>query len=169
MGTDSGEVQIWDPERAGLTPLRTMAGHDGRVGCLSWSSHILASGSRDRSILLRDVRAPEPFVAKLSGHRSEVCGLQWGAGDREVASGGNDNVVNIWNVSSTDRPVHQFTEASVWGVRVLTEVCGRQAWRIHGGDLGRSLVLALTPRVGPICARGADSSGRRAPLGLGRT
>ena len=39
---------------------------------MAWSSHILSSGSRDRNILQRDVRAPEDYIHKLVGHRSEV-------------------------------------------------------------------------------------------------
>lgn len=39
---------------------------------MAWSSHLLSTGSRDRSILHRDVRAPEDFTAKLLAHRSEV-------------------------------------------------------------------------------------------------
>ena len=49
-----------------------MTGHRGRVGCLSWSSHLLSTGSRDRTILHRDVRAPEDYTARLAAHRSEV-------------------------------------------------------------------------------------------------
>jgi cell division cycle 20-like protein 1 (cofactor of APC complex) len=74
IGTSQGDVQIWDAAR--VKRVRTMAGHRARVGTQAWSSHILSSGSRDRSILQRDVRVPEPFVAKLAGHRSEVCGLR---------------------------------------------------------------------------------------------
>ena len=33
-----------------------MLGHKQRVGCMSWSHHTLATGSRDRTILMRDVR-----------------------------------------------------------------------------------------------------------------
>lgn len=39
---------------------------------------MLASGSRDKSILLRDVRLPDHYIDKLAGHRSEVCGLKVG-------------------------------------------------------------------------------------------
>jgi cell division cycle 20-like protein 1 (cofactor of APC complex) len=39
--------------------IRTMTGHQGRVGTLSWAGNVLSSGSRDRSILQRDVRVPE--------------------------------------------------------------------------------------------------------------
>lgn len=52
--------------------IRTLPGHKQRVGCMAWNHHTLATGSRDRAILLRDVRSQEPYVAKLAGHRSEV-------------------------------------------------------------------------------------------------
>eukprot|EP00951_Prasinocladus_malaysianus_P003935 scaffold27825_cov42-Prasinocladus_malaysianus.AAC.1 len=86
-----------------------MSGHRNRVGTLAWNSHMLSSGSRDRSILQRDVRAPESFHMKLQGHRSEVCGLKvgtfvlvkWSFDDRELASGGNDNQLFIWNAASS--------------------------------------------------------------------
>jgi cell division cycle 20-like protein 1 (cofactor of APC complex) len=40
---------------------------------------MLASGSRDKSILLRDVRLPDHYTDKLQGHRSEICGLKVGS------------------------------------------------------------------------------------------
>ena len=49
-----------------------MEGHRLRVGALAWSSSLLSSGSRDKSILQRDIRAQDDFVSKLSGHKSEV-------------------------------------------------------------------------------------------------
>jgi cell division cycle 20-like protein 1 (cofactor of APC complex) len=76
---------------------------------MSWNHHTLATGSRDRSILLRDVRAAEPYVQKLNGHRSEVCGLRWSPDDRELASGGNDNQLCVWHQHSV-QPVLRFTE-----------------------------------------------------------
>jgi len=62
----------WWSSSMGLRRLRTMAGHRARVGVMAWSSHMLSSGSRDRNILQRDIRAPEDFQSKLLGHRSEV-------------------------------------------------------------------------------------------------
>ena len=49
-----------------------MEGHRLRVGALAWSSSLLSSGSRDKSILQRDIRAQDDFTSKLSGHKSEV-------------------------------------------------------------------------------------------------
>jgi len=70
---------------------------------------VLASGSRDRLILLRDVRVRESYVSKLQGHKQEVCGLRWSFDDNQLASGGNDNKLCIWNLHSTC-PVQRFNE-----------------------------------------------------------
>ncbi|CAN1789121.1 Protein FIZZY-RELATED 2, partial [Linum perenne] len=100
-------VQIWDASRC--KKIRNMEGHRLRVGALAWSSSVLSSGSRDKSILQRDIRAPEDFVSKLSGHKSEVCGLKWSYDNRQLASGGNDNRLFVWNQHST-QPVLKYCE-----------------------------------------------------------
>lgn len=66
----SKSMQIWDASRC--KRVRTMEGHRLRVGALAWSSSQLSSGSRDKSILQRDIRSQEDFVSKLTGHKSEV-------------------------------------------------------------------------------------------------
>ena len=48
-----------------------MEGHRSRVGAVAWSSSMLSSGSRDKSVLQRDPRAQQDFVTKLNGHKSE--------------------------------------------------------------------------------------------------
>ena len=95
VGTNQGETQIWDANKC--KKVRVMGGHRTRVGALAWSSSTLSSGSRDRNILQRDVRAPEPFTGKLVGHKSEVCGFRGRYDDRELASGGNDNQLYVWS------------------------------------------------------------------------
>ncbi|XP_050227480.1 protein FIZZY-RELATED 1-like [Mercurialis annua] len=107
VGTNNGKVQIWDAARC--KRVRTMEGHRLRVGALAWSSSLLSSGSRDKTILQRDIRTQEGFVSKLSGHKSEVCGLKWSYDNRELASGGNDNRLFVWNQHST-QPVLKYCE-----------------------------------------------------------
>ncbi|KAJ6695548.1 CELL DIVISION CYCLE 20 CDC20 FIZZY -RELATED [Salix koriyanagi] len=107
VGTSNGKVQIWDASCC--KRIRAMEGHRLRVGALAWSSSMLSSGSRDKSILQRDIRAQEDFVSKLSGHKSEVCGLKWSYDNRELASGGNDNRLFVWNQHST-QPVLKYCE-----------------------------------------------------------
>lgn len=67
VGTSSGETQIWDA--AHCKHVRTMLCHTGRVGATAWSGSMLATGSRDRNILLRDVRADSHYISKLVGHK----------------------------------------------------------------------------------------------------
>ena len=78
-----------------------MLGHRGRAGTLAWNSHTLSSGSRDRTILNRDIRSPSDYSNKLLGHKSEVCGLKWSYDDQQLASGGNDNQLFVWNAHSS--------------------------------------------------------------------
>lgn len=107
IGTNKGLVQIWDAEKQ--RRLRTMNGHTGRVGSLAWNSHILTSGSRDRLIYHRDVRKPDQWVRKLVGHKQEVCGLKWNADDGQLASGGNDNKLMVWD-GLNETPLWKFSD-----------------------------------------------------------
>lgn len=107
IGTGKGLVQIWDAERS--RRLRTMTGHTARVGSLAWNTHILTSGSRDRLIYHRDVRAPDQWFRKLVGHKQEVCGLKWNCDDGQLASGGNDNKLMVWDKLS-DTPLWKFSD-----------------------------------------------------------
>ncbi|GJN90721.1 hypothetical protein Rhopal_003735-T1 [Rhodotorula paludigena] len=111
VGLASGPVQIYDVCAGQL--VRTMQGHPSRVPSLSWSGAIVASGCRSGEIWNSDVRIAQHCVAQLKGHRGEVCGLEWrpeiagglsGGGQGLLASGGNDNVVNVWDGRMTTAP-----------------------------------------------------------------
>jgi cell division cycle 20-like protein 1 (cofactor of APC complex) len=74
VGTFKGDVQIWDAAASKL--LSTLNGHTARVGALAWNHDLLCSGSRDRNVFLRDIRAPSnEGERKLTGHKQEVCFL----------------------------------------------------------------------------------------------
>jgi cell division cycle 20-like protein 1 (cofactor of APC complex) len=89
--------------------LRTMTGHESRVGALAWNGSILSTGSRDRKILHRDVRVPNHYIRELKRHRQEVCGLKWNTQTEQLASGGNDNKLFIWE-KTNDLPTFRFPE-----------------------------------------------------------
>ena len=86
-----------------------MTGHTARVGALAWNDHILTSGSRDRLIYHRDVRQPEQYIRKLAGHKQEVCGLKWNPDDGQLASGGNDNSLMVWEKLNSE-PTYKWKE-----------------------------------------------------------
>jgi len=99
VGTSEGDTQIWDVEQD--RKLRSMYGHITRVGVLSWDKYILSSGCRDGSIYQHDVRIEKHKTQELLGHCAEVCGLSWKSDGQLLASGGNDNLVNIWDIRSS--------------------------------------------------------------------
>ncbi|ODQ63225.1 WD40 repeat-like protein [Nadsonia fulvescens var. elongata DSM 6958] len=107
IGLSDGDVQIWDVEEQ--TKLRSMYGHSARVGVTSWNKHIVSSGCRDGSIWNHDVRIAQHKVSEYVNHTGEVCGLEWRSDGVQLASGGNDNLVNIWDARSA---VPKFTKTN---------------------------------------------------------
>ena len=105
IGIGSGDVELWDVESG--QKLRSMGGHQAQIAALSWHGHLLSSACGDGSIWHHDVRVARHKVMELLGHSGEVCGLKWRADGELLASGGNDNVVNIW-----DGRVGDVTEGS---------------------------------------------------------
>ncbi|KAL6876561.1 cell division protein [Trichoderma novae-zelandiae] len=108
IGLGTGEVQIWDVAES--QKIRSMFGHDTRVGVMGWSKHLLSTGSRSGLVFNHDVRIAKHKIAELVSHTSEVCGLEWRADGAQLATGGNDNLVSIWDARSLTVP--KFTKAN---------------------------------------------------------
>ncbi|KAG6506187.1 cell division cycle 20.2, cofactor of APC complex-like [Zingiber officinale] len=102
VGLNSSDIQLWDSTSNRL--LRTLKGMDGttggaRVGSLAWNNSILTSGGMDGKIINNDVRIRNHVVQTYRGHQQEVCGLKWSGSGQQLASGGNDNLLHIWDIS----------------------------------------------------------------------
>eukprot|EP00285_Hemiselmis_virescens_P009019 CAMPEP_0173394818 /NCGR_PEP_ID=MMETSP1356-20130122/29459_1 /TAXON_ID=77927 ORGANISM="Hemiselmis virescens, Strain PCC157" /NCGR_SAMPLE_ID=MMETSP1356 /ASSEMBLY_ACC=CAM_ASM_000847 /LENGTH=503 /DNA_ID=CAMNT_0014353329 /DNA_START=202 /DNA_END=1710 /DNA_ORIENTATION=+ len=103
VGTHSAEIQLWDV--AANVETRRMGGHLSRVASLAWGSNsLLSSGSRDSMIVNHDTRSQQHQIAVLEGHLQEVCGLQWSPQGGQLASGGNDNLLNLWEARVNRSP-----------------------------------------------------------------
>jgi cell division cycle protein 20 (cofactor of APC complex) len=94
VATSSGAVEVWDA--AAQKRVRTLRHGRMRIGSLSWNGPVISSGSRDGLILNHDTRAAE-HREKLVGHAEEICGLAWSPDGCTLASGGNDNLVCLWD------------------------------------------------------------------------
>ena len=125
--------------------------HKERVGTSNWSSTLLATGGKDKSILIQDIRCgstggAQSVVNELVAHKQvcvydsllsisapvvkksiiakhpyefmpsllqEICGLKWSFDERQLASGGNDNKLYVWDISSDPTaPVFRFSDHS---------------------------------------------------------
>ncbi|XP_052784985.1 cell division cycle protein 20 homolog [Mya arenaria] len=94
VGNSLGHVELWDVPTQ--KKIRSMTGHAARVGSLSWNNHVVSSGSRSGAIHHSDVRVANHNIGTLANHTQDVCGLAWSPDGRHLASGGNDNVLNVW-------------------------------------------------------------------------
>jgi len=129
VGTASNTVQLWDVQ-AGRS-VRSMDGHSSRVSALAWNGHLLASGSKDNTVITHDVRIQNHIVGKMSKHTQEVCGLAWSPDGAYLASGANDNTLCIMDTASMHTldatPVHMLTDHQA-AVKAL-------AWSPHERNL----------------------------------
>ncbi|GET89020.1 cell division cycle protein, putative [Leishmania tarentolae] len=131
VGRHSGAVEVWDVETQQI--VHTYRQHTDRTVSLSWEplgGWLLASGSRDSTVVLRDVRecdtSTSASVASLSSsslaratsvlraHETEVCGLKWSPTGAMLASGGNDNQLLLWDRRSISTGSHGSTTSRVY-------------------------------------------------------
>ncbi|KAL6320512.1 hypothetical protein AAG906_007591 [Vitis piasezkii] len=118
--------------------LRTLrGGHQSRVGSLDWKNHILTTRGMDGKIINNDVRVHSHIVATFRGHRQEVCGLKWSTSGQQLASGGNDNLLYIWDRSmasmhSRSQWLHRLEDHTA-AVKALACDCCMKFWNTHNG------------------------------------
>lgn len=135
IGLSNGFVQLWDIFSRKLIFQVDEAYHYGmdylentvstglddtllpsnRVSSLSSTeTHVLSAGSRYGQIRNYDLRLPfsSSLTSVYQGHSQEVCGLEWNSNDTSLASGGNDNVVFIWDARNSDTFLQRLTRHS---------------------------------------------------------
>ncbi|GMM32800.1 ubiquitin-protein transferase activating protein [Saccharomycopsis crataegensis] len=108
IGKDNGMIEVWDIEDN--TKLRTMRSSDTRIVNHAWSKHLITSGSRSGELYHSDVRIAKHIVSEMRGyHNAEVCGIKWRGDGNQFSTGGNDNIVNIWDARSS---IPQFSKTT---------------------------------------------------------
>ena len=141
IGTDHAEVQLWDATHA--KQIRSMRGHAGRVGSLAWNATSLSSGSRDSTIFQHDVRTLRHHTSTYRGHHQEVCGLTWSPDGSTLASGGNDNLLCLWD-RATGRNGHQNARQTLTGHHAAVKALAWCPWERNllasgGGTADRTI------------------------------
>ncbi|KAL4480021.1 hypothetical protein ABPG74_020537 [Tetrahymena malaccensis] len=96
VGDRQGKVYLFDLTKNKF--LRVMHNHTGRVGQIAWNGHLIATGSRDKNIIITDIRDKSSNSIVFKGHEQEICGMRWSFDEQTLASGGNDNKVFLWSL-----------------------------------------------------------------------
>lgn len=132
VGTDRGYTQIWDVARA--TRLRTLrrdpeGGADAStINALAWAPDgTLNAGYASGLIREHDVRQRSSVTRSLErAHGAQVCGLAWRDDSALLASGGNDNVVKVWDRRTSVAKMRKENHAAA--VKAL-------AWSPHNSSI----------------------------------
>lgn len=61
-----------------------------------------------------DVRVRSHVVHTYRGHQREVCGLKWADSGRRLASGGDDNLVYVWDLRTASTPTGSRNSPHPW-------------------------------------------------------
>ena len=152
VGTSTNQVQLWDVAKG--KRVRVMEGHTERVSSLSWGGNVLSSGSRDATIIHHDVRAPGGRAGTLRGHTQEICGLKWSPSGTQLASGGNDNLLHIWD-SRYDQPLFRLCQHRA-AVRALAWCPWQRGLLASGGGTNDRTIRFWSSASGS-CQRSVDA------------
>ena len=86
------------------------------------------------------MRSKENPVFNYIGHEKEICGMKWSADDKRLASGGDDNLLMIWDVRK-EEPERKFSSHTS-AIKAIDWSTYKYGYLISGGGT-RDMTLKL--------------------------
>lgn len=111
-------VQVWSLANDNC---RRWTEHTGAVYSVDWSgdqSNLLASGSDDRTVLVRDLKS-DSSTQLLKGHADFVAAISFSPNSQYLASADGDGTVIIWSTESWESVFHCHCSGPVLDVASL--------------------------------------------------
>eukprot|EP00729_Bicosta_minor_P013507 gene13507-19101_t len=131
----------------GFQKTETLTAHTDAVNAVSFShdSSLLASGSSDKTVIIRDTATWKP-VATLTGHSSSVFAVSFSHDSSLLASGSRDNTVIITD-TATWKPVATLTghSGSVFAVSF-----SHDSSLLASGSYDRTVIITDTATWKPV-------------------
>ena len=98
VGMSSGDVEVYDLGEG--QKIRTVRGHQERVAALDMVGGLLVTGSKDKCILVHDLREEWSQVRDFGNHNGEICTIKAKNGIENVfASGSTDGTAIVWDLN----------------------------------------------------------------------
>ncbi len=147
LGTSRGTLQLWDWKEEKM--VSSLSLHSERIGCVQWNPYkesVFATGSKDNKVIIGDFNDPS-MRGVARNHFGEICGLSWNSNGWTLASGGNDNLVNIWDIRSLKDPLLSLQEHRA-AVRALGWCPWKSSLLASGGGSGDMRLLVTNVDTG---------------------
>ncbi|TDZ25099.1 Fizzy-related protein-like protein [Colletotrichum orbiculare MAFF 240422] len=143
-------VYMWNAQTSRVNKLCTL--EDDTVTSVSWiqkGTHV-AIGTGKGLVQIWDaektrrLRTMTGHTARV-GHKQEVCGLKWNCEDGQLASGGNDNKLMVWDKLS-DAPLWKFSDHAAAVKAIAWSPHQRGLLASGGGTADRRIIFHDTLR-----------------------
>lgn len=189
VGSSTGCVQLWDVNKLQL--LHEYKGHTKTVHSMAWTSKLIATASKDKTIHLLDPRAGKKHIMEPYRSTEPLCSVKWSPDGQHLAGGGYGGTVHIWDLRHS-RPLFSLqhksaVKALAWSPtrrNILASGGGKDDGSIHIWDAatGRELQQVATgsqvcqllwSKTGdalvtthgyPLCSSGGEDSGMEGSL-----
>jgi cell division cycle protein 20 (cofactor of APC complex) len=153
VGNNKGAINLLDLNKASI--FKIVNKHFLRVGSLKFhpmKEYLLASGSKECSVSVQDTRlgSNRPPIVSFD-HKGEICGLSWQRSGHCLASGGNDNIIKIWDLRKQSKCLMKIKEHSA-AIRALEFCPFNDNLLASGGGSGDSSI-----RITSLRDQGKDS------------
>ncbi|CAF1321569.1 unnamed protein product [Didymodactylos carnosus] len=100
-GGNDNNVKLWQATTSSLKYMRTLSRHACAVMCVAYSpiesSHLLASGSGDKTIIIWDYISGQ-LLTQFEAHERYVTTCSFSFNGKLLASGSNDRLVKLWTI-----------------------------------------------------------------------
>jgi hypothetical protein len=144
IGCKSGNIFKVVPNAKGDSNNRIQAKlvdqRKGRVGVVDLHQNMMVIGGRDRQAIVYDhINLKKIVEFSLCGHHQEICGLKFSPDGTKVATGGNDNLLCIWDFRNPSEPIAKYHEHSA-AIKALSWISANKLVS-GGGTADRNLKL----------------------------
>lgn len=160
VGMSDGSLQVWDTMVYKM--VRVLQLHSDRITCIDWQRQGLLTGSKDTHVSITDTRAKEKKGVEFDGHSQEIVGLKWSTDGKHFASGGNDNMALVYDLSASNgntplmKIKHKAAVRAIgWSHKkpgLLATGGGYSDATIRTYDVSRSLLVDERETDGQVCS-----------------
>jgi len=110
-----------------------------------------------------DVRIPQHHIQTYEAHSQEVCGLQWSSDGSQLASGGNDNLLNVFDFGNNQT---KFTHSHLAAVKAIAWCPWQQNLLASGGGTADRTIRFWNTQTG-ACLNSIDTKSQVCALRWG--